>query len=128
MTEDIAVVEGPVQPGLEPVPEAGAVVRFEGRVRGEEAGRPIRALIYEAYEPMASRQMAQIVRALGDKFPCLAVRIRHRVGTVPVGEIAIVVEAVAAHRGEAFALVSAFMDRLKQDVPIWKMRALPLEP
>jgi molybdopterin synthase catalytic subunit len=128
MTIDIAVEEGPVAPGLEAIPEAGAIVRFEGRVRGEEDARPIHALVYEAYEPMASRQMAKIVEALGSKFPCFAVRIRHRIGTVPVGEIAIVVEVLAAHRGEAFALVAAFMDRLKQDVPIWKMRALPLKP
>jgi molybdopterin synthase catalytic subunit len=30
----------------------------------------------------------------------------------------------SAHRAEAFAMVTRFMDRLKQDVPIWKRRAL----
>jgi len=52
------------------------------------------------------------------------VHVRHRLGEVRVGETAIVIEVLAAHRGEAFAIAAAFMDRLKQDVPIWKMRAI----
>jgi molybdopterin molybdotransferase len=49
----------------------------------------------------------------------------HRVGIVPVGETAIYLGVAAKHRGAAFALLAEFMDRLKQDVPIWKRRALP---
>ena len=103
---------------------AGAVVRFEGRVREEEGGRKIKALVYEAYQPMAEKQMEKIVGETSERHPCLGVTIRHRIGEVPVGEIAILVETRALHRAEAFALTSAFMDRLKRDVPIWKMRAI----
>ena len=103
-----------------PLTGGGAVVRFEGRVRGEDQGAAIDALDYEAYEPMAQRQMEKIARELGTLHPCLAVRVRHRVGRVPVGEAAILVEIGAKHRAEAFAFLAAFMDRLKQDVPIWK--------
>ncbi|MEJ0000633.1 MAG: molybdenum cofactor biosynthesis protein MoaE [Verrucomicrobiota bacterium] len=125
MTVDILLQREPLVLKTDVPPEAGAVVRFEGRVRGSEDGRAIRALVYEAYQPMAERQMEKIVRELAARHPCLAVRVRHRIGEVPVGEIAIVVEALAAHRAEAFAVASAFMDRLKQDVPIWKMRSVP---
>jgi molybdopterin synthase catalytic subunit len=52
--------------------------------------------------------------------------ILHRTGIVPVGEAAIIIRATARHRAEAFALVSGFMDRLKQDVPIWKVRGVPI--
>ena len=107
--------------------DAGAVVRFEGRVRGEEEGEKIRALVYEAYQPMAERQMEKILRELDGVHPCLAVHVCHRIGEVSVGEIAILVETFSRHRAEAFALTSIFMDRLKRDVPIWKMKALPLE-
>jgi molybdopterin synthase catalytic subunit len=124
MTLDILLQDEPIVLKSDVPPEAGAVVRFEGRVRGDEAGRAIRALVYEAYRPMAERQIEKILRELGAKFPCLSVRVRHRIGEVRVGEIAIVVETLAAHRAEALALTAAFMDRLKQDVPIWKVKAV----
>jgi len=44
---------------------------------------------------------------------------------VSAGEAAIYVGIASAHRAEGFALLAAFMDRLKQDVPIWKRRGLP---
>jgi molybdopterin synthase catalytic subunit len=124
MTLDILLQREPIVLKSNVPPEAGAVVRFEGRVRADEQGRTIRALIYEAYQPMAERQIEKILRELRTKHPCLSVRVRHRLGEVPVGETAIVIETLAAHRAEAFALTAAFMDRLKQDVPIWKMKAV----
>ena len=124
MTVDILLQREPIVLKTDVPPEAGAVVRFEGRVRAAEQGRTIRALIYEAYQPMAEHQIEKILRELGAQHPCLSVRMRHRIGEVRVGEIAVVIEALAAHRAEAFALASGFMDRLKQDVPIWKMKAV----
>jgi len=124
MTVDILLQSEPIVLKTEVPPEAGAVVRFEGRVRADEQGRAIRALVYEAYQPMAERQMEKILRELGARHPCFSVRVHHRIGEVRVGEIAVVVEALAAHRAEAFALATGFMDRLKQEVPIWKMKAV----
>jgi len=103
---------------------AGAVAEFTGLVRGEEDGRPIAALEYEAYSPMAENVMQGIVEALNRGQPCLWVRVTHRVGVVPVGDAAIHIVAAARHRDAAFAMVAEFMNRLKQDVPIWKRRAL----
>jgi molybdopterin synthase catalytic subunit len=125
MIVDIALQNEPLI-FAEPVPEgAGAVVRFEGRVRAEEKDARIAALDYEVYAPMAQRQMEKIARELGALHPCLAVRVRHRIGRVPVGDAAIVIEVCARHRAEAFALAEAFMDRIKQDVPIWKSAVAP---
>lgn len=118
---DIALQTDPLfLPAEKPEINAGAVVRFEGRVRPEENNATIEALQYEAYEPMAQKQMEKIARELNEQHPCLAVRVRHRLGRVPVGDAAIVVEVRAKHRGEAFAFLAEFMNRLKQDVPIWK--------
>jgi len=103
---------------------AGALVEFAGVVRGEENDQAIAALEYEAYEPMAGRVMREILDDLGQRHPCLWAQVIHRVGVVPVGECAIRVRAAAGHREQAFALVMEFMNRLKQDVPIWKCRAL----
>lgn len=124
MTVDILLQAEPIVLKTDVPPEAGAVVRFEGRVRGQENGRAIRALVYEAYQPMAERQIEKILHELGERHPCLHVRVRHRFGEVRVGEIAIAVEVLAAHRAEAFAMAAGFMDRLKQDVPIWKVKAV----
>lgn len=103
---------------------AGAWVEFRGVVRGEENGGVIAALEYEAYRPMAEAEMRRIIADLASDHPCLLARVIHRVGIVPVGEAAIYIVIAARHRGAAFALLTGFMNRLKQDVPIWKRRAL----
>lgn len=99
----------------------GAVVEFAGIVRAEENGQGIAALHYEAYERMARLEMEKILRELEGPFPCRAVWVAHRHGRVPVGEAAILVRIEARHRAEAFGMLAAFMDRLKTDVPIWKV-------
>src|SRR5690348_13615051 len=100
----------------------GAWLEFRGVVRGDENGQPISALEYEAYPGMAEGEMRRILESLAKEFPCLAAKIIHRIGIIPVGETAIYVGIAAEHRGEAIALLAAFMDQLKQDVPIWKRR------
>lgn len=106
-------------------PGVGAVAEFRGLVRGEEKGAPIAALVYEAYRPMAEREITRILDELATAHPCLGVQVRHRLGRVPVGEAAIYIGVAARHRAEAFAVLTAFMDRLKQDVPIWKTDVVP---
>jgi len=39
---------------------------------------------------------------------------------VAVGEVSFVLIVESAHRAEALAAMADFIDRLKQDVPIWK--------
>lgn len=124
MMIDVALQFEPLRIDEEGPAGSGALVRFDGRVRPEENDAPIEALIYEAYMPMAKTQMERILSELAQTWPCTLARVRHRIGTVPVGETAILVEVFSAHRAEAFALASAFMDRLKQDVPIWKVNAV----
>jgi len=130
MVTFVAISTKPLEdhPSLrEPASEqTGAVVEFKGIVRREEAGSPIAALEYEAYQTMAETMMRRIAVELSAQHPCDRVIILHRIGIVPVGEAAIIIRATAKHRAEAFALVSSFMDRLKQDVPIWKVRGVPL--
>lgn len=102
----------------------GAWVEFSGIVRGEEGGRAIAALEYEAYDSMAKRVMTELLEQLGVQHGCEAAHAIHRVGVIPVGEIAIWIGVGSGHRKEALALVTEFMDQLKQEVPIWKRRAL----
>jgi molybdopterin synthase catalytic subunit len=101
-------------------PSSGAVVCFSGTVRGEENNRSIRSLFYEAYQPMAENLIREILTDLSGRFPCTSAEVVHRLGSVPVGETALFVRVRAPHRAEAFQLLTGFLDRLKQDVPIWK--------
>ena len=113
---------------LIPPPEAGragAWAEFRGIIRAAENGGAISALEYEAYPEMAEREIRRLVEEISARHPCLAAKVIHRVGTGPVGETAIYISVAAKHRGAAFALLKEIMDRLKQDVPIWKRRALP---
>jgi len=104
-------------------PGAGAVSRFDGIVRGIEKGIPITGLEYEAYAPMAEQVIREILEELGRAHPFHLVRVHHRLGFVPVGESAIIMDVHSKHRAEAFAVLTKFLDRLKQDVPIWKRGA-----
>lgn len=122
---EIEITDQPLLPHGKPPADCGAVVDFFGIVRGEEKGEPIRALEYQAYRPMAEREIERLIRELLAQFPCLSVRVSHRIGVIPAGEWAIALQVASRHRAEAFALASAFMDRLKLDVPIWKTEAIP---
>ena len=100
--------------------DCGAVVDFQGVVRRDEQGESIAGLHYEAYRPMAEREIDRIVRELLAEFPCREIHVAHRLGFVPVGEASISVQIASAHRGEAIKFLEEFMNRMKQDVPIWK--------
>lgn len=101
-------------------PKCGGVVLFSGVVRDTEAGAPVAAIGYEAYEPMAAKELARIAAA-AEAAHGAAVVIHHRLGPVPAGEASVLVAAAAAHRAEAFAAAREVIDRLKEIVPIWKV-------
>ncbi len=102
----------------------GALAEFYGIIRQEEAGAQIAGLNYEIYAAMAESEICRILGELSVGFPCRQAVVVHRHGFVPVGEAAIYVGIVSRHRQEAFGLLAAFMDRLKKDVPIWKVGAV----
>ena len=110
-----------VPPAVLPGREIGAALEFLGIVREMENGQPLAGLHYQAYEPMARRRLEHHFTELAALHPCAAVHFIHRVGWVPVGEASLFIRVLSAHRGEALALLAAAIDRLKQDVPIWKL-------
>lgn len=113
--------------GLEfcPCDGTGAILEFRGVVREVEQGERIGGLLYEIYEAMAERTLRQIADELDAEYPCLTFMIVHRHGLVPVGEAAIYVRIEARHRGEAIRMLELFMNRLKNEVPIWKTGTVP---
>lgn len=102
----------------------GAVVNFLGVVRGNEAGKAISAIEYEAFEKMVQHQFDLLFDEMAKRWPIESVRLVHRVGLVRVNEPSLWVEIVAPHRGEAFAACQWLIDEMKRVVPIWKRPVL----
>lgn len=98
----------------------GAVVDFLGFVRGEEDGKPISAIEYEAFEKMVKHQFNLLFDEMEKRWLIESVRLVHRVGVVKVNEPSLWVEVIAPHRGEAFTACQWLIDEMKRVVPIWK--------
>jgi molybdopterin molybdotransferase len=127
MEIEFQLTSEPIAERISPPPAlgtTGAWLEFRGVVRGGENGEQISALEYEAYPEMAEREVRRLLVDISTRLPCLAAKVIHRVGTIPVGETAIYVGIGSPHRAEAIALLAEFMDRLKRDVPIWKRRGI----
>ena len=101
-------------------PEDGGIALFVGVVRNHNEGRAVDRLEYEAYTPMAEKEMDRIAERLREKYPGARVLLRHRVGSLAIGDVAVVVVASAPHRGAAFAACREGIESIKATVPIWK--------
>jgi molybdopterin synthase catalytic subunit len=101
-------------------PTDGAVVTFDGIVRNNFDGRAVRYLEYEAYAEMAERKMTEIGAEVRRKFAIGEIAIVHRLGRLEIGESSIVVAVAAPHRQAAFEACAYAMDRVKEEVPVWK--------
>lgn len=103
---------------------AGAVVSFSGLVRDHDGGRGVRALEYTSH-PNAADVIARVaaqVAATHEQVYALAVS--HRIGSLAIGDSAIVCAVSAAHRAEAFAACATLVDEVKLQLPIWKRQEL----
>ena len=100
-------------------PEHGGIASFVGVVRSSHQGRDVVRLEYSAYHDMAEAECARVVHETETRWP-VQVALAHRVGTLEVGEAAVVVVAAGAHRDEAFAACRHVIEELKRRVPIWK--------
>ncbi|MBW2454332.1 MAG: molybdenum cofactor biosynthesis protein MoaE [Deltaproteobacteria bacterium] len=107
---------------------AGAVVTFLGAVRNHHAGQVVTRLDYKAYERMAESELAAIATEIEAELPGVRVACLHRVGTLAVGDLAVVCAASAAHRAEAFTACREIIERVKTRVPIWKREHGPDGP
>lgn len=100
-------------------PGAGGVVSFTGLVRDSDGGRDVTELEYVAH-PDAEAALRRVAEAVAADLPVRALAAVHRTGLLAVGDIAVVVAASAAHRGQAFEAARRLIDDLKEQTPIWK--------
>ncbi len=101
-------------------PSAGGIAVFVGVVRDENDGRAVTRLEYSAYDSMAKREMEAICDEIEREIEGARVCVQHRLGSLAVGDAAVVCTASAPHRDEAFRACRALIDRIKERVPIWK--------
>jgi molybdopterin synthase catalytic subunit len=101
-------------------PECGATVTLDGYVRKFTNGRETLHLVYEAYEPMAVKEMRKLIDRAKSDFEVSNVGIVHRTGKLEIGETSVVISVSAPHRKAAFAACEWLIRELKRTVPIWK--------
>jgi len=99
--------------------KSGGVTLFVGRVRDHDNNKDVVGLDYSAH-PTALDMMRAICERVADAHPVHGVAAVHRVGSLAIGDIAVVVAAAAAHRGQAFDASRDLIDTLKAEIPIWK--------
>jgi molybdopterin synthase catalytic subunit len=120
----VALSEGPINVAdiLQAAGTAadGAVACFLGQVRNHSDGVAVDALDYEAYAPMALASMRAIAEDGRARHGLSTVLIAHRVGTLVVGDVALLVVTTSAHRGPALDACRELVETVKAEVPIWK--------
>lgn len=98
----------------------GGIDVFIGTVRNQTKGQKVSELFFEAYDAMALKEMNKLVDRAFDEFEIHAVSLHHRVGTLSIGEIPVIIAVSGAHRDAAFKACRFLIDELKKTVPIWK--------
>jgi molybdopterin synthase catalytic subunit len=101
-------------------PECGATVTLDGYAREWTRGRRTLYLVYEAYAPMARRELERLGQQAHEKFEIAHIGIVHRTGRLEIGETSVVIAVSAPHRRAAFEACEWAIRELKRTVPIWK--------
>lgn len=105
-------------------PGAGGTVLFSGTVRDHSSAGDVTGLEYEAWDQQAERKLTGIGEELFGRWHLCKAAVWHRIGALDVGEVSVIVCCSAPHRGDAFEAARHGIERIKQDVPIWKKERL----
>ena len=100
--------------------DTGGIVTFVGTVRNQTKGNQVMKLDFEAYKPMAISEMRKIAERAVEKYSLNKIAIHHRIDSLAIGEVPVVIAVSAPHRKAAFAACEYCIDMLKETVPIWK--------
>ena len=106
-------------------PSDGAYVLFEGVVRNHHEGRAVDSIFYDAYRPMAEKEIERIVEEVQSTNAGVAIAVVHRLGHLVVGDSSIAIVAASPHRADAFTACRMIIDRIKETVPIWQKERGP---
>ena len=120
----IEITERPISPELVvsqvKTISSGCVVTYIGVIRDYSRGKPVLSVEYEDVGGKAAKRLQEIAAEIKQKWPVNNIAIYHRIGTLKVGEINLVVAIASAHRNEGFAACQYAIDQFKQQLPTWK--------
>lgn len=120
------IVDGPLPaalltPAALAAPAHGAIASFVGVVRDHHHGRVVTHLVYDCYRPMAERMLAGLIAEAATRFDTdLHARVHHGIGRMAPGEASVAIHVATAHRVAAFDACRHLIERIKQDLPVWK--------
>ncbi len=126
MGSSTGIIEGPLPGGLLTpavlcAPDHGAITSFVGVVRNHHHGRGVTHLIYDCYRPMAEKLLCDLVQEVAARFdPGLHAAIHHGIGRIDPGQASVAIHVASAHRVAAFDACRHLIERIKQDLPVWK--------
>ena len=98
----------------------GGTCVFLGTVRSGPDEQGVTAIEYSAYEEMVEAEFDRLLTDARARWPDARIAVRHRLGTIPVGEASIAIAAAAPHRAEAFEACRYVIEEVKRRVPVWK--------
>ena len=98
----------------------GAFACFEGRVRNHNNASTVDRLTYYGYEGLALNQGRAIMAEAKTRFEITRAVAIHRIGALEIGDIAVWIGVVSAHRYPAFDACRWILDTIKADIPVWK--------
>ncbi len=106
-------------------PRAGAVATFVGLVRDHDPSvdGEVVGLEYSAH-PDATAVLERIAGQVAASDEVLGLAVSHRIGSLRVGEAAIVCAVASAHRAAAFAACQLLVETVKSELPVWKRELL----
>lgn len=116
---DIAIDENRLKNMLDD-DSCGAFVCFEGRVRNHNNATSVDRLTYYGYEDLALNQGRTIIEEAKNRFEITHAIAIHRIGALEIGDVAVWVGVVSAHRYPAFDACRWILDTIKADIPVWK--------
>jgi molybdopterin synthase catalytic subunit len=102
------------------IKKAGAIGTFTGIVREISKDETTKALEFESYDLVAKERIATIERELKAKPGIVDVIIHHKTGRIAAGEDIVYIVVAAGHRQELFPVLRDAIERVKEEVPIWK--------
>src|SRR5881394_3260109 len=101
-------------------PACGGACVFLGTVRNGPDEQGVTAIEYSAYAEMVEAEFVRLLTDARARWPEARIAVRHRLGTIPVGEASIAIAAAAPHRAQAFEACRYGIEGVKQRIPVWK--------
>jgi len=98
----------------------GATVSFIGSVRSYSKNRQVKGMDYEAYSGMAEVKIKEIENTVKEKWDIKKIKIIHRLGKLSIGDKSIMILVSTPHSKDAFEACQFILERIKNEVPIWK--------